>query len=86
MQLENVLYAGMQIAHNFGAAAVAGLPSKSDRYDSSRIARRATICSRRPGGVSAIKRPGFLRDSHYGSFILSRSVGPVSQAAGPCAV
>ena len=26
MQLENILYAGIQIAHNFGAAAVAGLP------------------------------------------------------------
>jgi hypothetical protein len=26
MQLENILYAGTQIAHNFGAAAVAGLP------------------------------------------------------------
>jgi hypothetical protein len=26
MELENILYAGVQIAHNFGAAAVAGLP------------------------------------------------------------
>ncbi len=26
MQLENILYAGVQVAHNFGAAAVAGLP------------------------------------------------------------
>jgi hypothetical protein len=26
MQLESILYAGVQIAHNFGAAAVAGLP------------------------------------------------------------
>ena len=26
MQLENILYAGVQIAHNFGAAAVTGLP------------------------------------------------------------
>jgi hypothetical protein len=26
MQLENILYAAVQIAHNFGAAAVAGLP------------------------------------------------------------
>jgi hypothetical protein len=26
MQLENILYAGVQIAHNFGAVAVAGLP------------------------------------------------------------
>jgi hypothetical protein len=26
MELENAIYAGVQIAHNFGAAAVAGLP------------------------------------------------------------
>jgi drug/metabolite transporter (DMT)-like permease len=26
MELENILYGGVQIAHNFGAAAVAGLP------------------------------------------------------------
>jgi hypothetical protein len=26
MQLENILYAGVQIAHNFGAVGVAGLP------------------------------------------------------------
>jgi hypothetical protein len=26
MELENILYAGVQIAHNFGAAAVTGLP------------------------------------------------------------
>ena len=26
MELENILYAGVQIAHNFGAAAVVGLP------------------------------------------------------------
>ncbi len=26
MQLDNTLYAGVQIAHNFGAAAVVGLP------------------------------------------------------------
>jgi len=26
MQLENILYAGVQIVHNFGAAAVTGLP------------------------------------------------------------
>jgi len=29
MELENILYAGVQIAHNFGAAAVTGLPIAS---------------------------------------------------------
>ncbi|HUI19434.1 MAG TPA: hypothetical protein VLZ74_00080 [Methylocella sp.] len=32
MELENFLYAGVQIAHNFGAAAVVGLPIAALRF------------------------------------------------------
>src|SRR5208337_5421806 len=33
MQLENILYAGVQIAHNFGAVAVTGLPIAALRFE-----------------------------------------------------
>jgi hypothetical protein len=33
MQLDNVLYAGVQIAHNVGAAAVVGLPLAALRFE-----------------------------------------------------
>jgi len=43
MQLENILYAGMQIAHNFGAAAMAGRPIAALWLGPARTTSRTTF-------------------------------------------